>query len=140
NLTGGNGVDYLVGGTGNDTLQGNGGADQLVGGNGNDHFVYAAAGDSTHAAFDTILDFTLSGNSDVIDFKKALGLTADDGNLGAATALAAHHVGWKFIGSDAVVYANTGASTEAVASGADVMEIHLTGVASLAAGDINLHA
>ena len=63
-----------------------------------------------------------------------------NGRIGVRTTLAAHHVGWKFIGSDAVVYANTGAGTEAVASGADVMEIHLTGVASLAASDINLHA
>ena len=63
-----------------------------------------------------------------------------NGRIGVRTTLAAHHVGWKFIGSDAVVYANTGAGTEAVASGVDVMEIHLTGVASLAASDINLHA
>jgi hypothetical protein len=39
-----------------------------------------------------------------------------------------------------IVYANTGSSAESVASGAHIIEIHLMGVTTLSASDINLHA
>jgi Ca2+-binding RTX toxin-like protein len=57
-LYGGAGADSLIGGANGDLLRGNGGADTLTGGSGADTFQYFAAGDSTVAASDHILDFT----------------------------------------------------------------------------------
>ncbi|MDX8528074.1 VCBS domain-containing protein, partial [Mesorhizobium sp. MSK_1335] len=137
-LTGNSGVDYIFGGSGNDTIKGLGGADWLVGGDGADHFAYTAVADSTHAAFDTIQDF-LHG-TDKLDFLNALTLTGTPTNLGASTTLAAHSVGWTTDGTNTIVYANVGSSTEAITSGADVIEIHLLGVNNLSSADFNLHA
>jgi VCBS repeat-containing protein len=144
-IKGSSGTDYIIGGDGNDTLTGAGGADQMVGGAGVDHFRYGALGDSTHAAWDTIMDWT--SGADKIDFVNALALTGTPTNLGTvtgSTTLAAHSVGWtKVDGSHAIVYANTGSSAEAVVTGADMMEIHVTGVGAFnfnAATDFNLHA
>jgi VCBS repeat-containing protein len=136
NLTGSSGVDYILGGSGNDTIQGNGGADVLMGGGGNDTFVFAAASDSTHAASDTILDFT--AGHDTIAFQNALGLTTVDTTFN--TSLGAGHVEWTQTGTNVTIYANTGAGPETAASGGDVMEIHLTGVSgTFSSADFNLH-
>jgi Ca2+-binding RTX toxin-like protein len=131
-LNGSNGADYLFGGTADDILIGNGGADWLSGGTGNDHFHYVAASDSTHTTFDTIADFgTSGGNSDMIDFA-GLGFSSAGvvGNLGATTTLAAHGIGWVASGGNTILYAHTGSGTEATATGANVMEIHLNGFTS----------
>ena len=120
------------------TFQGNGGADQFVGRSRQRPLRLCRRRRFHHTAFDTILDFT--SGTDEIDFKSALGLTANDGNLGAATTLAAHHVGWKVSGGNAIVYANTGAASAPIASGPQVMEIDLTGVSSLNTNDFNLSA
>jgi len=140
-LTGGNGTDYLVGGTADDNLQGNGGADQLVGGNGHDTFVYAATSDSTHAAFDTILDFTLNGgNSDLIDLT-GLGsapLTFDAAAISGNATVATHHIAWEPSGGNTILYVNTSGSPETANVNTD-MEIHLTGITSIASGDILHH-
>lgn len=73
-VSGGDGLDMLVGTAGGDALSGDsgddllaglGGADQLSGGDGRDIFAFTAAADSTAAAFDTITDFTTG--SDRID-------------------------------------------------------------------------
>jgi hypothetical protein len=80
---------------------------------------------------------------DSVDFATALGLTGTPASLGpvnGATLLAGHAVGWTFVGSDAVVYANTASGQELATTGTDVMEIHLTGVSSLSFADFNLHA
>jgi Ca2+-binding RTX toxin-like protein len=50
--------DTITGGGGNDQIYGNYGADVLKGGAGRDLFEYYAAGESTAASTDTILDFT----------------------------------------------------------------------------------
>ena len=60
-LVGGSGTDVLAGEDGIDRLRGDAGADRLTGGAGNDVFVFAAAGDSTPAAADTITDFRGAG-------------------------------------------------------------------------------
>ncbi|CDX58972.1 hypothetical protein MPL1032_240359 [Mesorhizobium plurifarium] len=141
-LTGSSGVDYIFGGGDNDTIKGLGGADWLSGGAGDDHFRFEGLSDSTHAAFDTILDFqhgTGASGHDFIDFANGLGLTAT-GTVSAGN-LAAHTVAWQSDGSgNMIVYANTGSSAESVASGAHIIEIHLMGVTTLSASDINLHA
>ncbi len=49
-LTGSAGVDYIIGGQGDDNIKGLGGADMLVGGGGDDNFIYTSVSDSTHAA------------------------------------------------------------------------------------------
>ena len=57
-MRGGRGADTITGGASADIIWGNFGADQLKGGGGSDIFEYSAAGESTAAAADTILDFT----------------------------------------------------------------------------------
>ncbi|TPI34348.1 hypothetical protein FJW07_25215, partial [Mesorhizobium sp. B3-1-9] len=139
-LTGSSGVDYIFGGGDNDTIKGLGGADWLSGGAGDDHFRFEAVSDSTHAAFDTILDFqhwTGTSSHDFIDFASALGLTAT-GTVSGGN-LAAHTVAWQSDGSgNTIVYANTGSSIESVAGGAHIIEIHLMGVSTLTANDFTL--
>jgi Ca2+-binding RTX toxin-like protein len=140
-FTGGSGNDYLVGGSGNDTLIGGGGADQLLGGSGQDTFKFLATSDSTPAAHDTILDFTggNAGNHDFLAFANGLGLTTLDGQESGST-LAAGHVGWKEVGSETVVYANTSASAETIGTNVS-MEIHLKGTGlNLTTSDFLLHA
>ena len=138
-LTGGNEVDYLIGGNGDDTLRGNGNADQLVGGGGNDHFVYGALTDSNLTAFDNILDF--NRNQDWLDFLNNLGLTTVlPADFGGATTVAAHTVGWHSDGTNTTVYANIGASSELLTGGADMMKVLLSGVTNLTSGSINIHA
>ncbi|UCI27762.1 beta strand repeat-containing protein [Mesorhizobium sp. B2-8-5] len=139
-LTGSSGVDYIFGGSGNDTIKGLGGADWLSGGAGDDHFRFEAVSDSTHAAFDTILDFqhgTGSTGHDFIDFASTLGLTTT-GTVSGGN-LAAHTVAWQSDGSgNMIVYANTGSSIESVTGGAHIIEIHLMGVSTLTANDFTL--
>ncbi|TPI43219.1 hypothetical protein FJ414_06495, partial [Mesorhizobium sp. B3-1-6] len=141
-LTGSSGVDYIFGGSGPDTIKGLGGADWLSGGAGDDHFRFEAVSDSTHAAFDTILDFqhgTGTSGHDFIDFANALSLTTT-GTVSSGS-LAAHTVAWQSDGSgNMIVYANTGSSAESVTGGAHIIEIHLIGVPTLSASDFNLHA
>src|SRR4051812_33882704 len=92
-LIGSAAADRLNGEAGDDYLLGGGGADQLSGGAGRALFVYAAASDSSAAAFDTILDF-VSG-TDRIDLS-ALGVQSasiEDGGgftLVSAGALTLH--------------------------------------------------
>jgi VCBS repeat-containing protein len=142
-LTGSSGVDYIIGGQGNDTIKGLGGADVLVGGGGSDSFVFAAASDSTHAAYDTILDFTSGGGNsgDKLDFS-AIGTingiqTVEP--LSAGSTLDAGKVGWVVSGGNTIVYANTSSSAETIGTNTD-MEIHLTHVTALnATTDFILH-
>ncbi|TPI58883.1 hypothetical protein FJ417_18090, partial [Mesorhizobium sp. B3-1-7] len=141
-LTGSSGVDYIFGGSGNDTIKGLGGADWLSGGAGDDHFRFEAVSDSTHAAFDTILDFqhgTGSAGHDFVDFASTLGLTTT-GTVSGGN-LAAHTVAWQSDGSgNMIVYANTGSSIESVTGGVHIIEIHLIGVPTLSASDFTLSA
>ena len=58
-------ADDIWGGAGNDVIEGQGGADTLRGGVGNDSFRYFAARDSTNAARDQLLDFTLGDRIDL---------------------------------------------------------------------------
>ena len=80
-LTGDAGPNALYGLAGADVLTGGAGQDSLGGGAGNDTFVFAAVGDSTVAAPDTILDFQ---SGDRID------LSAIDANTGVAGDQAFH--------------------------------------------------
>ena len=139
-LTGSAGVDYIIGGQGDDNIKGLGGADMLVGGGGNDNFIYTSVSDSTHAASDTILDFTTG--KDTIDLSAIATINGIQGSepLSAGSILHAGEVGWVFSGGNAVVYANASGSDETVGTNTD-MEIHLTGVTALnAAADFILHA
>ena len=125
-ITGSGDIDYLLGGDENDTITGKSGADWLAGGNGDDKFRYEVLNDSTHSAFDTILDF---GNGiDKLQFDSALNLSIGTA-LGATTNnVGAGKVSW-FVqdSTHTTVYANTGASPEAASSGPHVMEIHVVG-------------
>jgi hypothetical protein len=141
-FVGGSSSDYFVGGAGNDTLIGGGGADQLLGGSGQDTFKFVALTDSTPTTHDTILDFTggNSGNHDLLAFANSLGLTSFDAAQVSGTTLAAGHVGWKEVGGETVVYANTSASTETIGTNIS-MEIHLKGTGlGLTINDFLLHA
>ncbi|HVQ08002.1 MAG TPA: M10 family metallopeptidase C-terminal domain-containing protein [Allosphingosinicella sp.] len=89
-LLGSAGADMLNGEAGADVLHGGGGADQLAGGADADIFVYDKIGDSTAAAFDTLIGF-VSG-VDRIDLSalavQSVGLQAGAGftQLSAVTA------------------------------------------------------
>jgi Ca2+-binding RTX toxin-like protein len=138
NLIMGNaGNDTITGGNGNDTIIGGGGGDTLTGGGGIDTFKYTAITDSQHGAgnFDTIADFV--HGTDKMDFRVIAGLTSVVVAAGAPGSVAAHTIEVVFSGSNTVVYANASGRPESTGS-AD-MEVHLTGVNSLTAGDI-LHA
>jgi Ca2+-binding RTX toxin-like protein len=54
---GSDGNDFFFGGAGNDRFSGGKGADSLSGGGGADLFIYAAAGESSGASYDTLADF-----------------------------------------------------------------------------------
>jgi VCBS repeat-containing protein len=138
-ITGGSGTDYLLGDNGGDTLIGGGAADFLAGGGGADTFKFTAVSDSTPASYDTVLDFNATGGQhDFIAFQNSLGLTTFDGQLGGAT-IAAGHVGWKVVGSETVVYANTSGATENL--GSTNLEIHISGNGlGLTTADFLLHA
>jgi Ca2+-binding RTX toxin-like protein len=66
NIRGGRGADTITGGGQADQIWGNLGADTLRGGGGNDYFEYFSAAESTAAARDTILDFTLGDRINLI--------------------------------------------------------------------------
>jgi len=90
-------------------------------------------------AFDTILDF--NHGQDSLDFLSTLGLTSVMPNdIGAATTLAAHTVGWQSDGTNTTVYANLGNGSQSIAGGTDMMKILLSNMTTLGAGDINTHA
>jgi Ca2+-binding RTX toxin-like protein len=78
-IFGGNGNDTITGGAGADLIFGGLGADVLKGGAGNDVFRYQAAGESTAAAMDQILDFA---SGDRIDLSRAGHFTFIDGAFG----------------------------------------------------------
>lgn len=67
---GGDGNDFFFGGAGNDRFSGGRGADSLSGGGGADLFIYAAAGESSGAAYDTLADFNPA--ADKIDLPGAV--------------------------------------------------------------------
>jgi Ca2+-binding RTX toxin-like protein len=93
-LFGGAGADELIGGAGDDRIAGMDGADTLSGGAGADVFVYDNAGQSSGAAYDTLLDFdpgedridlpgAVSGFADAIE-SGALSTESFDDDLAAA--------------------------------------------------------
>ncbi len=96
-ITGGSGVDTISGGAGNDSITGGAGADALTGGTGVD--TYTRNGDATTDGSDTISDFTAGTSGDIIDLTtngaQAAGagaaLTAIEsaatGSIGATTGL-----------------------------------------------------
>jgi len=61
-------------------------------------------------------------------------------DLGNATTLAAHTVGWHSDGTDTTVYANLGGGSESITGGADMMKVVLSGVTNLLSTSINIHA
>ncbi|TFW16539.1 tandem-95 repeat protein [Massilia arenosa] len=99
-LAGSAGANRLSGGAGSDLIRGGAGADMLRGGAGGDTFVYAA-GDSTAAARDTILDFTVG--ADKIDLRPlaAEGVLHWSGNRAEA-----HGVWFERSGASTLVYAD----------------------------------
>jgi len=64
-ITGGSGVDTISGGAGNDSITGGAGDDALTGGAGVD--TYTRNGDATTDGSDTISDFTAGTSGDIID-------------------------------------------------------------------------
>ena len=136
-LTGDANPNTITGGAGNDTLSGNGGGDTLTGGAGNDTFKYATVADSQAGAFDTITDF-LPGD-DKIDLSALVGLGNPLTMVVSAPANIAANSLVAFVSAiSTILYANTSAAPQAAASAS--MEIHLTGVTTLANADIFHHA
>jgi Ca2+-binding RTX toxin-like protein len=71
-LTSGALADTVNGGTGNDTITGGTGNDSLTGGSGSDTFVFEATSNGS----DTITDFTVGTDGDVLNLDAALGASA----------------------------------------------------------------
>jgi VCBS repeat-containing protein len=101
--------DTLSGGDDDDTLSGADGRDMLYGGAGEDVFAYAAAGQSTGAAPDTIADFV--DGEDLIDLTGA-GIVTFDG--GAGSVPASGEVSAVQDGSSVIVWFNDGTSTGSI--------------------------
>jgi hypothetical protein len=141
-ITTGAGADTIVDqSSGGDTITGGGGADSInvAGHAGADSFTYSATTDSrnTTAGHDTIAGF---GSSDLLNFS-ALNASLHIGTLQAAGGqIAADSIAWVNTGSAMDVYINdTGAALATTnITNAGLMEITLTGVASLSAS--NFHA
>ncbi|MGB8042766.1 MAG: M10 family metallopeptidase C-terminal domain-containing protein, partial [Pseudolabrys sp.] len=137
-LNGGQGNDILIGNGGADTLNGGAGSDILIGGAGNDTFVFKSIADSPPGPgqFDVITDFT--HNADHIDLSAIAGATNVQGQVGAASTVAANSISW-FVDNahnQTILYVNTTAAANHVD-----MEIHLTGTnINLAGSDILHHA
>jgi hypothetical protein len=132
-VTGSSKADNIAGGSGTDTIKGGGASDTLSGGAGNDKFVYSTQSESTHSAFDTISDF--QSGSDLIEFKTVSGITLVGSSLAGATAsVAAHTIAWFTSGGQTIVYGN-GTNGALNAGNANLLEIKLSGVASLQASD-----
>ena len=132
-IYGGSGNDKIGGGAGVDEIIGGFGVDELTGGEGNDRFVYLSVVDSRGGQFDTILDFT---SGDQIDLTAAGTFTTfqTDPLTNATSSVAAHTIAWFYDGNQTIVYANP---TDGALNGgsSSLVEIHLTGVSSVQAGD-----
>ena len=93
------------------------------------------------AHFDTINDFT--HNSDHIDFAAINGLNSGvqgvtfNSLTAAPGSIAAHTIDIVTIGGNTIVYANSTASSESLATAS--MEIHLTSVTNVTSSDFILH-
>ncbi len=127
-LYGGADDDTLYGGSGNDDLDGGAGVDTMTGDGGADDFEFHA-GDSGVGAGnrDEITDFSKAQNDD-IDLSSFGGLDF----IGTAGFSAAGQVRFWHSGGDTIVAINTAGNT-----GAE-MQIELSGVINLAAGDFLL--
>ncbi|WP_162559746.1 beta strand repeat-containing protein [Methylobacterium radiodurans] len=89
NLVGGTGNDTIVGGSGNDRIDGGAGtgSDSLTGGTGRDTFVLNANGNAANLAspvVDTITDFQLGANGDLLDFTNVPNLPVLNGDVSVA--------------------------------------------------------
>ncbi|GGE55347.1 serralysin [Agaricicola taiwanensis] len=131
-IDGRGGDDSLLGCDGDDILIGGLGADTLNGGAGADVFAYLSAAESTAAKRDTITGFT--SGEDRID------LTAIDANSTASGNQAFSFIGDQaFSGAAAELrFLNMILSGDIDGDGVADMSIKLSGVSSLAAGDILL--
>ena len=96
-ITGGLGDDTIIGGTGVDTIIGGAGNDDLTGGTGADIFTFTA----TANGLDTIRDFTVGGEVDVLDLDAIItGGVYDNGTAvvdGSTDAIALTDVNNKFV-------------------------------------------
>ena len=90
-ITGGNGADIITGGAGVDRIVGGRGADTLSGSAGKDTFVINT-GDSTAAAYDTIVDF-LAGDEIEFGDATAYNMTVSPAVTGTTTTASISSVG-----------------------------------------------
>ncbi|MGF6287806.1 M10 family metallopeptidase C-terminal domain-containing protein, partial [Pseudomonas silensiensis] len=134
-LAGGDGNDTLFGEDGNDSLDGGSGYNQLFGGNGNDIFRFSIAPDSSTS--NTVIGFAQGSDILALD-SSAFHLNGQpiDAVLtnvsGALTEQAGNHL--VFNQSNQTLYYDA----DGTANGNAVAVVTLAGVASLAAGDVQL--
>lgn len=141
NLTGGAGVDTIIGGAGNDTISGGTGADVLTGGDGADVFVIAAntalVTNSTAAAPKVINDF-VSGTDKLQLAQGPVSFLGNFANIQQALAAAqaggvANQAAYVTGENNLYVFTNTNNTLNVL----DTV-VKLTGVSTLAAGDLQL--
>jgi Ca2+-binding RTX toxin-like protein len=102
-FTGTAAAEVIEGGSSNDYIIGAGGDDTLSGGDGDDRFVYQNVGTD---GIDTITDFGVNGDADIID------LTALFDELGIAAADRAGHVNFAEVGGNTTITVTDAADAE----------------------------
>jgi Peptidase M10 serralysin C terminal len=112
-------------------LVGGAGADTMTGGSGANDYLYGAASDSTAKSMDIITNFHAA--TDLIDLT-GLGSSLKYVGRIANNKLGGHSVGWQESGGNTFVYANTGQSSQNLASTS--MKIELQGSIALASSNI----
>lgn len=141
NLTGGAGVDTIIGGAGNDTISGGAGADVLTGGDGADVFSIAAntalVTNSTAASPKTITDF-VSGTDKLQLAQGPVSFLGNFANIQQALAAAlaggvANQAAYVTGENNLYVFTNNNGTLNVL----DTV-VKLTGVSTLAAGDLQL--
>jgi Ca2+-binding RTX toxin-like protein len=87
-ITGGSGADTITGGAGADTIKGGAGNDTLTGGTGADKFQFSAITVADNGK-DTVTDFVIGADGDVIDFSQVgFALALANANVGGVVTVA----------------------------------------------------
>ena len=124
--------DVITAAYGGDTISGGGGADTInvTGHVAADRFSYSSIRDSLNSSIgsDALTGFHAGASGDLLDFS-AISPTLKVAGPLPANAIAAHSIGWRYSGGEAMVYVNATAQALSITS-ASLLEVTLKGVSS----------